>query len=205
MFDKNWNILIGVLVIVLVFAYFRNCSEGFAVSNDEAIANVAALYNKDNMSVTNLTTTGAFNSRFKNDTWIPYTDGINYIRGPTRLEGQTFLANNIWHSTVDGKYRFHFGANGRTYFGSQNGYEWRNAGDGTIMTLENDGTLKTGGIASPTIDWLHNRIAALEGNAVQYNHMFWIRAGDRNLYNDSGRTWIGDGNDGTWWMLRRTK
>ena len=89
MFDKNWNILIGVLVIVLVFAYFRNCSEGFAVSNDEAIANVAALYNKDNMSVTNLTTTGAFNSRFKNDTWIPHTDGINYIRGPTRLEGAT--------------------------------------------------------------------------------------------------------------------
>ena len=61
MFEKNWNIIIVLLIIVLVIAYYCNNYEGFAGSldakNAEAIANVASLYNKDNLTVTNLTTT----------------------------------------------------------------------------------------------------------------------------------------------------
>ena len=91
MFDNNWNILITVLVIVLIFAYFRNCTEGFAINNDEAIANVASLYNKDNMTVTNLSTTGSLNSNgtntFKRGILVTDTDpgtliGKNYGNDP---------------------------------------------------------------------------------------------------------------------------
>ena len=56
MFDNNWNILILIFVLVLIFAYFSNCYEGFA-ANDEAIAAVASIYNKDEVKVTNITAT----------------------------------------------------------------------------------------------------------------------------------------------------
>ena len=66
MFNNNWNIIIAVLVFVLVISYFGNCYEGFAgtvdAKNAEALGMVSSVYNKDNMSVTNLTTTGTLNS-----------------------------------------------------------------------------------------------------------------------------------------------
>ena len=66
MFDNNWNILIVVFVLVLIFAYLCNNNEEFAgtleAKNAEAIANVASLYNKDNLTVTNLNVTG--NAKF---------------------------------------------------------------------------------------------------------------------------------------------
>ncbi len=45
-----------------------------------------------------------------------------------------------WNVSNDGKNRFYFGANARTYFGSQNGYEFRSSTDGNIGNLDNDGT-----------------------------------------------------------------
>lgn len=68
MFDNNWNILIALLVIVLVFAYFGNCSEGFGgtinLDNKEAIQNIASVYNKDNITVTNLNANTARINKF---------------------------------------------------------------------------------------------------------------------------------------------
>ena len=124
MFDKKWNVLIGVLVIVLMFSYFRNCTEGFAgaveARNAEAIANVAALYNKDFSTVTNLTTTGNLT-----------------------VNGIASLNVDKWHTSTDGKFRTYYGKDDRTYYGSQNGYEWRDKTDKANMTLSNDGILRT--------------------------------------------------------------
>ncbi len=61
MFDINWNILIAILIIVIIIAYFSNCYEGFA-GNSEAIAAISSIYNKDNMSLTNLNVTGKLTS-----------------------------------------------------------------------------------------------------------------------------------------------
>ena len=55
--------------------------------------------------------------------------------------GALGLAGNVWHTTLDGKNRFHFTTNGRTYFGSQDGYVWRSAADADLLTLTNAGDL----------------------------------------------------------------
>ena len=44
-----------------------------------------------------------------------------------------------WKATADGANRFYFANAGRTYFGSKNGYEWRDAGDQVIKSINNDG------------------------------------------------------------------
>ena len=59
--------------------------------------------------------------------------------GGLKVPGVQSLANGVWHTSLDGKYRVHYGANARTYFGTQDGYEWRNKGDGTIMALGDNG------------------------------------------------------------------
>jgi hypothetical protein len=57
MFNNNWYIILVALVLVLIFAYFCNNYEGFATNNDEAIATIASVYNKNDMTLTNLTAT----------------------------------------------------------------------------------------------------------------------------------------------------
>ena len=65
------------------------------------------------------------------------------INGDTYTTGKTTFGIDKWNITTDGKNRFLFTTNGRTYFGSQNGYEWRSAADANIMTLDNAGSLST--------------------------------------------------------------
>lgn len=63
-----------------------------------------------------------------------------------RLEdnGGLQLQTSTWHKTLDGKSRLYFAANGRTYFGSQDGYTWRDKGDRDLMYLANNGNLGIG-------------------------------------------------------------
>ena len=122
MFEKSWNIIIAVLIIVLVIAYFCNNYEGFAGSldakNAEAISNVASIYNKDEVKVTNVS-----------------TNNLN-------VNGQMTLKTDKWHTSLeDGRARLLFMPNEKTYFGAVKGYEWRNNGDQPIMNLSNEGTL----------------------------------------------------------------
>lgn len=49
--------------------------------------------------------------------------------------------NNVWHQTLDGKNEFYFVSNGKTYFGSQGGYQFRNAADAGIAYLSDSGAL----------------------------------------------------------------
>lgn len=97
-------ILIGILIInyKLNSQYYETfdaqSKEGF--TNDEAIANIASIYNTGDMKVTNLTTTDMLKSgnitvfkgggqyANKADTHFPWTDGKNYIRGETVLDGK---------------------------------------------------------------------------------------------------------------------
>lgn len=93
MFDKNWNIIVAVLIIVLVIFYFRNCYEGFA-DNTEAIANVASLYNKDNFTITNLNVTG--DAKFTKSSQAA-SNGIEFLH--TNLSQGIGLGYNTIYAT----------------------------------------------------------------------------------------------------------
>lgn len=82
------------------------------------------------------------------------TQGIQGIQGTTGTAGATgaqgttgatWAVNDSWRTTPDGKNRFFFTTNGRTYFGSADGYEWRSSTDGNIGSLTNAGTLTISG------------------------------------------------------------
>jgi hypothetical protein len=45
------------------------------------------------------------------------------------------FVNNAWITSADGANRLYFGTNGRTYFGSQNGYTWRNSSQTDIAVV----------------------------------------------------------------------
>ena len=88
---KN-NINAGGIVTAKKFVS-TDGSSGSPLSN-EAIQNIASVYNKDNLTATNINATGGLNSTgtthftgYGTDSWLPYTDGHNYIRGPTHLDG----------------------------------------------------------------------------------------------------------------------
>jgi hypothetical protein len=170
---KNLNIIIVLLIIVLIIAYFCNNYEGFATNNDEAIATVASVYNKDNMTVTNLSATNNLS-----------TNNLN-------VGGACKLSNMTWHSSADGQVRFLYYNNDRTVFRAPKGHEWRATNDAVITTLNEQGDLNvTGVITSPTINAineknaaLESRISTLENNTrVAARRMYSRRANDGKDY-----------------------
>ena len=50
----------------------------------------------------------------------------------------TLFANTTWHLSADGKFRFYFDTNSRTYYGGT-GYTFRNSGNLDIFALEDNG------------------------------------------------------------------
>jgi hypothetical protein len=68
--------------------------------------------------------------------------GTGYIRG----------INDVWQTSDDGRNRLYFADDGRTYFGTYNGFEWRNSGNTEIMTLTNDGDLSVDGEVTASSD-----------------------------------------------------
>jgi hypothetical protein len=107
-------ILIILLIIIIYKKKFKNNEHFVDTISAEAIANIASLYNTDNMTVSNMTSTGnltaqngmtilkggtsIFNAS-KNNTIFPYTDGKNYIRGDTQLDGSI---NVLGHGQFSG-------------------------------------------------------------------------------------------------------
>ncbi|KAJ3283735.1 hypothetical protein HK104_010241 [Borealophlyctis nickersoniae] len=76
---------------------------------------------------------------------------------------------NVGHDGSDGKRRFYFANNGRSYHYSSDGYEWRNADDSSpLLSLENDGDLLTRNVA------------------LQYNTLFLALNQDGNHYISHG-------------------
>jgi hypothetical protein len=89
---------------------------------------------------------GDFGNNNTAGTWLQQLK-INYnapanslvIDTDGNITGKFKHNNDIWHQSADNKNRLFFGANDRTFFGSQNGYVWRNAANLDIMTMENSG------------------------------------------------------------------
>lgn len=89
---------------------------------------------------------------------------------------------NEWHVSTDAKNRFYFANNGRTFFGSQNGYEWRSSGDAFIASIDNDATF-----------YYKGRVNIYNGNnsAVPNNYMAngSLTIGDTNTNYGGLSTW----------------
>jgi hypothetical protein len=104
--SSNQQILICIIIGIIVIFFLYNRSEGFATST-EAVTNISSLYNAANLTATNIKVNGDIASTgtahftgMGTDTWFPFTDGKNYIRGPLQINGPTNHATDI---TVDGK------------------------------------------------------------------------------------------------------
>ena len=113
MFDNNWNIIIAVLVIVLIFAYLCNNNEGFAgtvdAKNAEALGMVSSVYNKDNMSVTNLTATSTITIPGNNKITLNAADGNKILVDAPAGKAPFYINNginmgcwNTWNINNDG-------------------------------------------------------------------------------------------------------
>lgn len=66
------------------------------------------------------------------------------INGVTRFRDIVRFVNNSWNLSDDGWSRFYFGNNGRTFFGSANGYEWRSSSDVPLAVITNGGNVGIG-------------------------------------------------------------
>ena len=112
---------------------------------------------------------------------------------------------NEWHVSNDGYNRFYFSNNGRTYYGSQDGYEWRSASDGGIAFMTSDGRLGLQNLAPlGTLSLGNSAVATSEGSLIihqknnsggtrhykiGYDGSFWTTIGNFVNSNTAG-TWL---------------
>ena len=181
MFDNNWNIIIAVLVFVLVISYFGNCYEGFAgtvdAKNAEALGMVSSVYNKDNMSVTNLTATSTITIPGNNKITLNAADG-----------------NKILVDAPAGKAPFYI--NNGINMGCWNTWNINNDGNARFADLTASTVNATGTINSPTINKINERIAALEANTVKKTTPFILKQKNIHSHSDNAVV-ITD-----YWLLR---
>ncbi len=78
------------------------------------------------------------NKMWLNSGGLGVADGL--WTGTLNVSGVATFANDRWNNTQDGKNRLYFVNNGRTYFGSQDGYAWRSSTETDIASLTNSGT-----------------------------------------------------------------
>jgi len=109
--------------------------------------------------------------------------GTCYVQGALVMNELRPICN-AWHrSWEDDKSRLFFATNGRTYYGAADGHEWRNSGNGGIMTLTDGGAL------SVYADFAcNNGLFHLSGTGVVNAQGWWIQ------WNRDG------GGGGTWYM-----
>jgi len=66
--------------------------------------------------------------------------------GGIHLRNVVEFAANVWNTSTDGVNRIYFENNSRTYFGSLNGYNFRNSVGTDILTIANNGTTQVNGV-----------------------------------------------------------
>jgi len=98
------------------------------------------------------------------------------------LIGKMGRGTSQWLTTSEGRNRFFFAENGRTYFGSGYGFEWRSPSDGEIMRLDPSGDLTVYGqssylrSSSPTL-WWHDTDHRTFGIHVNADIAYFMRGG----------------------------
>jgi hypothetical protein len=98
------------------------------------------------------------------------------------LDNRMLRGVDQWLTSTDGRSRFFFANNGRSFFGSPNGYEWRNASDQNIMEVWNGGEVffKGNGLwlegPSPTMWWRDSNHRAF-GIHVNDDLAYFMRGG----------------------------
>ncbi|KAJ3270857.1 hypothetical protein HK104_004833 [Borealophlyctis nickersoniae] len=134
--------------------------------------------------------TSTANTLYKSINWLPDTNvyalesDLNFVQPSAltsywtkgeadarfrRVGDWIMFETDVGHNSSDGKRRFYFGHNSRTYNYSPDGYEWRNAADtSSLLTLDNNGALCTGNVA------------------LQYNTLYLALNNDANHYISHG-------------------
>ena len=88
------------------------------------------------------------------------------VSGNTKLGGPLVFKNEVWNTSADGKNRMHFGNNSHTYFGTGEGYWWRDKNDKNISNIDTGGNLwLQGKITASSRDILAEIDALKTGNA----------------------------------------
>ena len=97
-----------------------------------------AITNDSNNLRDNYTKTNDMNTAINNKAalYLPLAGGT--------LTGELKLPVNIWHRSSDDKIRIHYGNNGISYFGSQDGYTFLNKDNANIFRINDNGTITTG-------------------------------------------------------------
>lgn len=72
------------------------------------------------------------------------------VNGTVRFQDVMTMSNNMWHKSNDNIPRLYFGTSGRTFFGSVDGYEFRNNADAGLAALTNTGLLGLGTVTPVT-------------------------------------------------------
>jgi hypothetical protein len=73
-----------------------------------------------------------------------YINETLYVNGVTTFDDYVKFKTDVWNISDEGNNRFYFAASGRTYFGSINGYEWRNSADSAVLTVIDSGNVGIG-------------------------------------------------------------
>jgi hypothetical protein len=70
-----------------------------------------------------------------------YINETLYVNGVTTFDDYVKFKTDVWNISDEGNNRFYFAANGRTYFATANGYEWRNSANSAIVTFIDNGNV----------------------------------------------------------------
>ncbi len=71
-----------------------------------------------------------------------YGSGLLRVRGADGTDGEIFWGGiDYWQSSREGQPRLYFAGNGRSYYRSPSGHEWRNSADSFIGSIDNGGEM----------------------------------------------------------------
>ena len=166
-------IIITVIIGLLLFRPLRT-NEGLAVeglTSDEAIKNIASIYNTDKMAVTNLnvtenTNTKTLNVSDKTNTKILNVGDQLFVAGATSEPGNKWAINLPVGGTISSQGRMHIGGPELLYLLNKSGViigkEW--GGNGNLSVK--------GDISGPTIDNIYSRFTN------QYYPGMWLSGWD---------------------------
>ena len=103
--------------------------------------------------------------------------------------------NDGWIQSREGRARFYFASSGRTYFGSADGYQWRDSTDQWIATLDGGGTFET----RNTISTLGNTMKIRGGSPTLYFKDTDHRSAMIHVNSNTFHILRGAGNDSEAW------